>query len=502
MKKHTLILLTVVLGLTVALNQTIAQGLLTPIWMKSKFASNGGKTEGWGVDVDNNGNVYWPVSSDSTGQALDIFCYKFNSNGTPLWTTPFFFGGAGTQHAFVCNAKDTALYIGGRYCAFSGFSCDMQLLKINKSNGALIWSKTKDFGNNGYDEIDGLEVMNDGIYCGGWAQALQMGPYQIDLGLWKVDFNGNTLWTNYFGKTTTAEHQDGHFVIDANYIYGAGEWDGKGIANINNGYSFLGKFSRADGSYVDSTLFGFQSNAFGDIENALGMTTDGTYLYITGYTTPFSANNWQIFVAKYDKNMNQLWFQNWGGSNTESARGIAVSNGMIYIAGLTTSPGYNPGGNVDAALLVYDTAGTFLTYKTWGDTLDEAFRDIAISGNAIYLSGSSGNDLAGADSDSGFVMKVDMASTWASVNNNNNRLETLQVYPNPFSLQTTVRSDNLLTNATLTVINCFGQTVVQIKNISGQTITFSRDNLPSGLYFIHLTQDNQEIAIKKIIVTD
>jgi len=76
------------------------------------------------------------------------------------------------------------------------------------------------------------------------------------------------------------------------------------------------------------------------------------------------------------------------------------------------------------------------------------------------------------------------------------------VYPNPFSTQTTIYSDILIKDATFTVYNSFGQIVKEIKNISGQTVTLYRDNLPSGLYFIRLTKDNKQIETKKIIITD
>ncbi len=79
---------------------------------------------------------------------------------------------------------------------------------------------------------------------------------------------------------------------------------------------------------------------------------------------------------------------------------------------------------------------------------------------------------------------------------------SISVYPNPFSKQTIVQTNYPMTNASLTVDNCFGQTVAQIKNISGQTIILYRDNLPSGLYIVRLTQDRQVIATKKLIITD
>ncbi len=76
------------------------------------------------------------------------------------------------------------------------------------------------------------------------------------------------------------------------------------------------------------------------------------------------------------------------------------------------------------------------------------------------------------------------------------------VYPNPFPVETTLKINRNFKNATLTVYNSFGQQVKQIINISEQTVTLHRDNLPSGLYFIRLTQGNNIIATNKLIITD
>jgi len=81
---------------------------------------------------------------------------------------------------------------------------------------------------------------------------------------------------------------------------------------------------------------------------------------------------------------------------------------------------------------------------------------------------------------------------------NNNSL----LYPNPFSYQTVLQTDNILHSGTFSVYNGFGQAVAQIKNINGKAIHFNRDNLPSGLYFFRLTEENKTIALGKLIVTD
>lgn len=59
-----------------------------------------------------------------------------------------------------------------------------------------------------------------------------------------------------------------------------------------------------------------------------------------------------------------------------------------------------------------------------------------------------------------------------------------------------------LKNAALSVYNSFGEQVKIINNISGQTITLQRDDLPVGIYFIRITEDNKVIATEKLLITD
>lgn len=77
-----------------------------------------------------------------------------------------------------------------------------------------------------------------------------------------------------------------------------------------------------------------------------------------------------------------------------------------------------------------------------------------------------------------------------------------RAYPNPFSAFTVLQTNIQLNNATLTIENCLGQRVRQIENIHEKTIVIERDKLSSGLYFAHLTQNNQIIATVKLIITD
>jgi len=76
------------------------------------------------------------------------------------------------------------------------------------------------------------------------------------------------------------------------------------------------------------------------------------------------------------------------------------------------------------------------------------------------------------------------------------------IFPNPFSIHTTLQTDKLLKNATLTVYNFLGQISKEIKNISGQTINIFRENLSSGVYFIRLTENNKTLMFDKLVITE
>ena len=95
---------------------------------------------------------------------------------------------------------------------------------------------------------------------------------------------------------------------------------------------------------------------------------------------------------------------------------------------------------------------------------------------------------------------INVACNTSVQNISNNSV--INIFPNPFSSQTTLLTNTFFHNATLTVDNCFGQTVKQIKNISGQTVTLFRDNLSSGLYFIRPTEDNKILSVDKLVITD
>lgn len=79
---------------------------------------------------------------------------------------------------------------------------------------------------------------------------------------------------------------------------------------------------------------------------------------------------------------------------------------------------------------------------------------------------------------------------------------TLSIFPNPFSRETTISAGMELHDATLETWNMSGAVVGKIENISGRTVHLQRGDLPCGVYFVRLSQDEQTIATGKLMVVE
>jgi hypothetical protein len=86
--------------------------------------------------------------------------------------------------------------------------------------------------------------------------------------------------------------------------------------------------------------------------------------------------------------------------------------------------------------------------------------------------------------------------------NENSIHKNLSIFPNPSNFSSTIQISGNFQNASLTMYNSFGHMVKQENNIFGQTISLSRDNLSSGVYFIKLIEGNNKNSIEKLILID
>jgi hypothetical protein len=148
-----------------------------------------------------------------------------------------------------------------------------------------------------------------------------------------------------------------------------------------------------------------------------------------------SKGNGDCFVTKINSNGTALIYSTYlGGSGTDAALALAVSNGSVYLTGYTTSSDFpalspvantNPfqltyGGNTDAFATVLDTTGSSLVYSTYlGGNGSDYGQGIAVDASGYaYVTGSTQSSnfpiVAGAlqtslkGSQNAFVAKVNL----------------------------------------------------------------------------------------------
>lgn len=77
----------------------------------------------------------------------------------------------------------------------------------------------------------------------------------------------------------------------------------------------------------------------------------------------------------------------------------------------------------------------------------------------------------------------------------------VKLSPNPFAVSATLQNSNGFSDATVRIYSQIGQLVKEIKNINGNEIQISRENLTGGVYVLQLTE-NGKTATQKIMITD
>jgi len=375
---------------------TLAASTTDPsaLWMRT--AGGPKADQSWAVVTDEQGNLYWGTHQQAVGEFYtDMVIYKYAPDGTLLWEQRW--GGNFQEKVFILAVSPPYLLVGGEQDdSMNVAQADMVVLALDLQDGSVAWEFTFDQGF-GYEEVDGLVADGDYIYISGWTTSEQNGN---DVGVLKLDRQGNQVWFTGWGGPKWDE-ADGQMVVDDQYIYITGRYDGASV--ISGGYGLLVKFRKDTGEYVQHLVW--NESQFYD---GYGMTSDGTYLYVVGMTIvpkPGTLGDGQIFVQKWDKDFNLIWEQQWGGPRGESARAIKIDeSGRIVIAANV----FSEQGDKQIGLLVYDRDGNLLAESAWGGPQDDAVQGLWVDGEYAYLAGKTYSFSAGQDD--ALLLKVHIPS--------------------------------------------------------------------------------------------
>jgi hypothetical protein len=244
---------------------------------------------------------------------------------------------------------------------------------------------------------------------------------------WQLALAPTQLVGGISQTTATATDAAGNVYLTGTYS-GQVQFGSTLLTSVGGDDVFVACYRPASGTWTWATSGGGLS---GDV--SVGIATDGTRVYITGYffsntsarfagQTLTGAGNDDAFVAAYAANTGAgVWATSGGGTGSDAGRGIATDGTRVYVTGSFTSyshvsfAGQDPGaaGGFDAFVAAYaaDTgAGAWAT--SGGGTGSDGGRGIATDGARVYVTGIfasntnadfAGQTLAGAGSTDTFV---------------------------------------------------------------------------------------------------
>lgn len=404
-------------------------------------------------------------------------------------------------------------------------------------NGNVLWAKSA--GGSEWDE--GISVSTDSggnvLVSGDFSSSLiTFGTTTLsttiantwDIFLVKFDAGGNVLWAKSEGGSSSDNSRSvstdasGSILVTGFFISSSITIGTTTLTNAGNGDFFLVKYDSGGNVLWAKSAGGINFDKGNSVATDAGGNVIATGYFISpsitlGTTTLTNGATGNFFIVKYDSGGNVIWTKSEGGSANAECYGVTTdANGNIIITGSFTSPSITFGtttltnvGVSDIFIAKYDSFGNLLWAKRAGGNTDDESNSVSTdaSGNILVVGYSTSpsvifgtSTLTNAGGLDFFLVKLsDVATTGIE---ETNFTSSIDVFPNPFSTQITLQTDNSLNNATFKMVNAMSETVVKIENINGQTLTFNRGNLPCGPYVIHLTQSNKLLATKKIIITD
>ena len=175
--------------------------------------------------------------------------------------------------------------------------------------------------------------------------------------------------------------------------------------------SFVIVISLSSTSHSETPLAVEWIRQFGTSSTEYGLSTAVDFVgnvYISGSTSGIlggtNAGGLDAYLRKYDSAGNELWTRQFGTTSPDDfANSVAVDSlGGVYIGGYTSGGlgGTNHGGESDAYLRKYDSAGNELWTRQFGSFTTDYGRSVAVdSFGSVYISGvtigSLGGNIAG-----------------------------------------------------------------------------------------------------------
>ena len=315
--------------------------------------------------------------------------------GAVIWTRQFGTSDEDTATSVAADASGNIIVAGYTYGALEGANvgCSDAFVRKLDSDGTVLW--TRQFGTESVSwmgsgdfatgvAVDGLE----NVVVVGYTWGALDGPNagESDAFVRKYDPAGNVLWARQFGTSDYDRASDVAVDGSGNVLVVGHTWDALEGPNAGSADAFVRKYDPA-GNVLWTRQFGTSA-----LDYASGVAVDGSGNVVVSGTTDgslegFSAGNSDAFVRKYDADGNVLWTRQFGTSEYDRARGVAVDgSGNVLVAGYTggSLEGTNAG-DADAFARKYDSDGDLVWTRQYGTSELDIAVDVAVDGSANVL---------------------------------------------------------------------------------------------------------------------
>ena len=173
-------------------------------------------------------------------------------------------------------------------------------------------------------------------------------------------------------------------------IYLVGGTEGSMPAYTNNGGrdALIVKFDH-DGNQIWSSQFGTAGN-----DNIHGISIDSSGVYVVGDVHgALPGQSWSglsdSFIQKYDFDGTILWTHQFGGTGHDSASGISILGGNIFVSGGVEGalPGQTGNGGFDAFVCRFDSDGNEVWTNQFGTSGDDYAKSVSSDVDGLYVVG-------------------------------------------------------------------------------------------------------------------
>jgi len=322
-----------------------------------------------GQQTSDGGYIVAGFTQSYTYGNKDFSIYKLDSSGNKVWFKHY--GGSNDDYGYsIQQTSDGGYIVSGTTDSYTYGSSDFAIYKLD-SSGNKVWFKH--YGGTNFDSGREIQQTSDGGYIvAGYSLSYTNGDE--DFAIYKLSSNGNKVWFKHYGGTGEDIPSSIQQTSDGGYI----------VAGYANSYTYgLNDFAIYKlNSSGNKTWFKHYGGTVNDSGYEIQQTSDGGYV-VAGLTQSYTHGSFDFAIYKLDSNGNKVWFNHYGGSETDLAGSIQqTSDGGYVVAGYTESYTY---GGYDFAIYKLNSSGNKVWFKHYGGSNDDYGYSIQQTSDGGYI---------------------------------------------------------------------------------------------------------------------